>query len=101
MFGWRTFKEDKLIEGKEKLYDFYRERGYIDFEIKDVQLVYPTPKTIAIRIIVFEGRPYKVGNVTFTGNKLFPSAAIAMGLKMKVTTSAPSRIFTAHAGTST
>ena len=84
MFGWRTFKQDKLIEGKEKLYDFYREKGYIDFEVKDVQLVYPTPKTIAIRIIIFEGKPYKVGNITFNGNKLFPAADIAQGLKMRV-----------------
>jgi outer membrane protein insertion porin family len=84
MFGWRTFKQDKLIEGKEKLYDFYREKGYIDFEIKDVQLTYPTPKTVAIVITIFEGKPYKVGAVTFTGNKLFAAADLARGLKMRV-----------------
>ena len=75
MFSWITgsgvFKEDQFEEDKEKLAEFYRDKGYIDFEIKDVQFVNPTPQTMIIRFILYEGTQYKVGAVKFTGNKLF------------------------------
>ncbi len=75
MFSWITgsgvFKDDQFEEDKEKLTEFYRDKGYIDFEIKDVQFVNPTPQTMIIRFILYEGTQYKVGSVKFTGNKLF------------------------------
>ena len=84
IFGWRTFKADKLDEGKEKLADFYRERGYIDFEIKDIQLTYPTPKEVVIKIIIFEGKPYKLGAITFKGNTLAAPDGLMRNFKMRV-----------------
>ncbi|MFM2081620.1 MAG: hypothetical protein RL380_311 [Verrucomicrobiota bacterium] len=84
MFGQRTFKADKLIEGKEKLYDFYREQGYIDFEIKDVQLTYPTPTRVLIKIAVSEGKPYKLGAITIKGNTLVSTDELIARFPMKV-----------------
>jgi outer membrane protein insertion porin family len=85
MFSWITssgvFKDEQFDDDKEKLAEFYRNKGYIDFEIKDVQFVHPTPRTLVIRIIVYEGRQYKVGSVKITGNKLFSSAEIAEGIR--------------------
>jgi outer membrane protein insertion porin family len=41
MFSWLTgsgvVKDEQLEDDKEKLADFYREAGYIDFELKDVK----------------------------------------------------------------
>lgn len=83
-FSWITssgvFKEDQFEDDKDKLADFYHSQGYIDFEIKDVQFEHPTPRTLIIRIIVYEGRQYKVGSVKFTGNKIFTDAQIAEGI---------------------
>lgn len=84
LFGWRTFKQDKLIEGQDLLTDFYRENGYIDFEIKDVQQTYPTPTLVVIKINIFEGKPYKFGAVTFKGNKLATAAELQRWFKMRV-----------------
>jgi len=85
MFSWITgsgvFKEDQFDEDKEKLVALYRDKGYIDFEIKDVQFLNPTPKTMIIRFIISEGTQYKVGSVKFTGNKLFSVQDIAAGLR--------------------
>lgn len=84
MFSWLTgsgvYKDDQFEEDKDALADFYREKGYIDFELKDVQKVYPTPKTMIIRMIVYEGKPYTVGSVTFQGNKLFSVRDISTGM---------------------
>jgi outer membrane protein insertion porin family len=85
MFSWATgggvFKDDQFDEDKEKLSEYYRNKGYIDFDIKDVQFEHPTPTTLVIRIILYEGRQYKVGSVKFTGNKLFSNAEIADGIR--------------------
>ncbi|HEX4263387.1 MAG TPA: outer membrane protein assembly factor BamA [Verrucomicrobiae bacterium] len=85
MFSWITgsgvFKDDQFEDDKEKLSDFYHNKGYIDFDIKDIQFEHPTPRTLVIRIIVYEGRQYKVGSIKFTGNKLFSSPEIAEGIR--------------------
>jgi outer membrane protein insertion porin family len=85
MFSWMTgggvFKDEQFEEDKEKIATFYRNKGYIDFDIKDVQFEHPTPTTLVIRIILYEGRQYKVGTVKLTGNKLFSNADIAQGIR--------------------
>ncbi len=87
MFSWLTrsgiFKEDQFEDDKEKLADFYRQAGYIDFEIKDIRITNPTPRTMRIEFVLFEGNPYKVGSVTFKGNKLFTTEQIIAGLKQQ------------------
>ena len=85
MFSWITgngvLKDEQLQEDKEKLTEFYRDKGYIDFEIKDVQFVNPTPRTMILKFIIYEGAQYKVGAVKFSGNKLFSTAEIASGMR--------------------
>ena len=85
MFSWLTgsgfLKDDQLQDDKEKLIEFYRDKGYIDFEIRDVQFVNPTPKTMIVKFVIYEGTRYRVGSVKFTGNKLFSTNDIAGGLR--------------------
>jgi outer membrane protein insertion porin family len=80
MFSWLTgsgvFKQDDFDADKDRLVDFYRNHGYLDFEIKDVKLDHPTPNTMIIRLYVFEGRQYKVGAVTFSGTTLLDTNAV-------------------------
>ncbi|HET7625422.1 MAG TPA: outer membrane protein assembly factor BamA [Verrucomicrobiae bacterium] len=85
MFSWITrsgvFKEDQFQDDKERLAEFYRSKGYIDFELKDVKFDYPTPRKMVIRLIIYEGRQYKVGSVKFTGNSTFSTAEIIQGMR--------------------
>ncbi|HLP76498.1 MAG TPA: outer membrane protein assembly factor BamA, partial [Candidatus Paceibacterota bacterium] len=84
MFSWITgsgvFKDDQFEDDKERLAEFYRSKGYIDFELKDVQFEYPSGRKMIVHFIVYEGRQYKVGSVKFTGNQLFTTNQIAAGL---------------------
>ncbi len=86
MFSWITgsgyLKDDQFQEDKEKLIEFYRDKGYIDFEIREVQFINPTPKTMIIKFVIYEGQQYKVGAVNFTGNKLFTTNDIATGMRI-------------------
>jgi outer membrane protein insertion porin family len=75
MLSWLTgsgkLKDDQLEEDKERLADFYRSQGYIDFQIQDVQLDYTTPTRLTVRFVLSEGAQYKIGSVTFKGNTVF------------------------------
>ena len=76
MFSWLTdtgrFKDDDFQDDLDKLRDFYREHGYLDVEIPEDKIVfaYPKPDSLVITISVTEGRQYKIGEITITGNKL-------------------------------
>ena len=85
MFSWITgsgvLKDEQFDEDKDKLAEYYRDEGYIDFEIKDVQFVNPDPGHMVIRFLVSEGRQYKVGSIEFKGNQLFSTEEISKGDK--------------------
>ena len=86
MFSWITghgfLKDEELEDDRDRLTQHYHDEGYIDFEIKDIQQINPTPRTLVLRFMVYEGRKYKVGAVKFTGNKLFSTADITKGMRL-------------------
>ncbi|HEV2331237.1 MAG TPA: POTRA domain-containing protein [Verrucomicrobiae bacterium] len=81
MFSWLTrsdlFKQDQFDDDKDALGDFYRNHGYLDFEIKDVQFQNPAPNKMVVKIYVFEGQQYHVGAITLTGATLLSAAAFS------------------------
>lgn len=83
MFSWITgsgvLKDEQFEEDKEKLAEFYRDEGYIDFEIKDIQFDYPNPARMIVRFLVSEGQQYKVGSIEFKGNERFSAEQIIKG----------------------
>jgi outer membrane protein insertion porin family len=87
MFSWLTrsgvYKEDQFEDDKDTLTDFYRNAGYIDFEIKEVKITNPTERTMKIEFVISEGNQYKVGSVSFNGNKLFTTDQIIASLKKR------------------
>ncbi len=76
MFSWLMdsgrFKDDEFQDDLDKLRDYYRERGYLDVEIPEERIVFAYPKTdsLVITIGIIEGRQYKIGEITISGNKL-------------------------------
>ena len=85
MFSWITgsgvFKQEDFDTDRDRLTNYYRDHGYLDFEIKDIKIEHPTPKTMTVKFYVYEGRQYRVGAIKFTGNKVFNAADIKAGLK--------------------
>jgi outer membrane protein insertion porin family len=79
MFSWLTssgrLKDDQFEDDLDKLRDYYREEGFLDVEIPQDKVVfsYPTPAKLVLTIDVREGPQYHVGDVSFSGNKLYPS----------------------------
>lgn len=85
MFSWITgsgyLKDEQFEDDQEKLKEFFRDNGYIDFEIKEVQVVNPTARTMVIRFLVYQGSQYKVGAVKFSGNKLYSLSELTNGVR--------------------
>ena len=73
-------KDDVFDEDLGKLRDYYKEQGYLDIEIAEdkVTFDYPKPDKLVITIRVNEGRLYRLGDTTFTGNKIYPTALLRM-----------------------
>jgi outer membrane protein insertion porin family len=86
MFSWLTgsgvLKADDFEDDKDLLIEYYQNKGYIDFAIKDVKFDYITPKWMIIRIIVSEGQQYKVGTVDIKGNTLFTTNDFIKGVNI-------------------
>ncbi len=82
--GSGVLKDEQFEEDKEKLADFYRSAGYIDFELKDVRFEYETPSKMVMHWVINEGNQYRVGAVNIKGVTLFPTNAILEKLKMNV-----------------
>jgi len=89
MFSWLTgtgrFKDDQFEDDLDKLRDYYREHGYLDVEIppEKVQFNYPKPDRLVLVIQIDEGRQYHVGEVNFTGNKLFDSRLLGRVVRQR------------------
>lgn len=80
--GSGTLKDEQLEDDRDKLADFYRNEGYIDFDIKNIDYNYTGEKKVKLNFQVTEGQQYKVGSVAFQGNKIFSTNQLSQDLKM-------------------
>ena len=65
------FKEDQFHTDLDNLRTYYNSKGYIDMSIKDVKFVRDAKGRMQVTIYVFEGIPYTVGKIDFTGNTIY------------------------------
>src|SRR6185369_1162832 len=81
MFSWITstgrVKDEELEDDKDKIAEFYRGEGYIDFDLKDVKQEMLTPSRMILHFVINEGRQYRVGAISFKGATLFSTNDIA------------------------
>jgi outer membrane protein insertion porin family len=82
IFSWLTgsgrFKDDQFEDDLEKLRDYYREQGFLDVDIPQDKVLFNRPSAGNLQIVVNieEGRRYRIGEISFTGNKLFESSLL-------------------------
>ncbi|MDW8307889.1 MAG: outer membrane protein assembly factor BamA [Verrucomicrobiales bacterium] len=85
LFSWITgrgvLKPEELEQDRDRLAEFYRDRGYIDFDIINIETEQISPREMVVRFHIFEGQPYKVGAVTFSGTTLLPTNAVQPDFK--------------------
>jgi outer membrane protein insertion porin family len=76
----QTFERDDYLEGKQNLINFYKKNGHLDFRIKeDTVYVYDHNRRrqgVAINLTIEEGPQYRVRNITWEGNTVYPSEVL-------------------------
>lgn len=83
---WKSakFKRDKFEKDKDLLQKFYQKKGYRDFTVlKDTTILSADRKTIDVVVDVYEGNEYKVRNVIWEGNSVYPSEELDARLDLK------------------
>lgn len=82
--GSGKFQEAEFQEDLERLRIMYLNAGYLDVSIPEsnVSLDYPKPGQLAVTIRVDEGRQYRVGDIRFEGNSIFPTPVLYSSLDL-------------------
>lgn len=79
-----SFDEEKYLEDKDKIIEFYKKEGYIDAVILGDSIWYSDNKTrMFIEIELREGERYYFGSLTWEGNTLFPDEDFRKRVKFK------------------
>jgi outer membrane protein insertion porin family len=87
--GRGTYQETKFEEDAQKVEEYYREKGYIQArlgtpEIKTIEdSEDKETRWVQLRIPVTEGHRYRVGEVTFEGNKVVDTKFLQPLFKLK------------------
>jgi outer membrane protein insertion porin family len=84
-----NFDPEKYKEDKELIINYYKKNGYLDAEIISDSLVYfNNNKDLSILLNVYEGPQYRIRNITWEGNTVYPDEALTERLEF-----APGDIF--------
>ena len=87
--GGGTYKESMYEEDAARVVEFYRNEGYPQARVgnPEVKTLEDTKdgktRWVQLRIPVTEGRRYRMGELAFEGNKLFPSDALRTLFKVE------------------
>ncbi|HEY4612912.1 MAG TPA: POTRA domain-containing protein, partial [Bacteroidota bacterium] len=78
------FDKKKYEEDKQLILKYYKKNGYRDAEILADSISYsPDKKYLAAAIYLFEGPQYKVRNLVWEGNTVYPDEALSARLGFK------------------
>lgn len=83
-----AFEEAKLEQDKQKIIDYYQNRGYADAQIIDIRRDIKTNNEknrdeLTLTIVISEGSQYNYGGLTITGNKVFDTDVLLNCVKLK------------------
>ncbi|HCY75656.1 MAG TPA: outer membrane protein assembly factor BamA [Ignavibacteriales bacterium] len=76
-WGGGKFDPKKYLKDKESIVKFYKKNGYRDAEILSDSLIYSNDKKdLKIVMDVYEGPQYKLRNVNWEGNTVYPAEVL-------------------------
>jgi outer membrane protein insertion porin family len=83
---WRSakFEKDKYITDKEKIIKYYKKNGYLDADITSDSIWYDQSKHyMTIQLNVNEGNQYRIRNIAWEGNTIYPATLLSQRLDFK------------------
>ncbi len=78
------YAKEKLVGDLDALNAYYRDRGYLNFEIVSTQVsLTPDKQGVYITVSVNEGDQYQIGTVNVTGNAKLSQAQVTEAIKLQ------------------
>ncbi len=77
------YQAEQFEEDLRRLQEFYQNNGYIDMQVRDVELETYGEDRLRVKITVFEGIRYEVGSVQVRDNTIFDTETIMSAMSMK------------------
>lgn len=75
---------NELQNDRLRLRELYWNKGYLDFKTDEPEIIeQEDPEWVNIKIKLYEGEPYKIGEITVVGNKEYTTEEIMAQIKMK------------------
>ena len=82
-FSSKKFNEKEYINDKKLVLSAFNEAGYRDARLVRDSVYYIEPKKLGIDLVFEEGDKYYFGDITWTGNSVYPTEALNEVLKLK------------------
>ncbi len=82
-FSSKKFNEKEYINDKKAVISAFNEAGYRDARLVRDSVYYIEPKKLAIDLVFEEGDKYYFGDISWTGNSVYPSEALNEVLQLK------------------
>ncbi|MCB4790741.1 MAG: outer membrane protein assembly factor BamA [Elusimicrobia bacterium] len=80
----KVFKEENLKNDIDAIKEFYKNNGYIQIQVDEPKITYNKERTqMFISMNISEGKKYKVGNISFSGNIVFTDSQIKKDVTLK------------------
>ncbi len=79
------FDPAEINNDKARLRELYLNKGYLDFKVEDVAVTPQPgdPEYVDIKYKLYEGEPYKVGDISIEGNHVFDTEQLLGLIKLK------------------
>ncbi|HAJ57782.1 MAG TPA: outer membrane protein assembly factor BamA [Candidatus Omnitrophica bacterium] len=84
ILGAGFFKEEQFEEDLERVKAFYLKNGYLDIKV-EYRMDYDAKGYLYLRLLIEEGKQYRVGGITIHGNEKFSESEVSGSLKSCVT----------------
>ncbi|MDD5686442.1 MAG: outer membrane protein assembly factor BamA [Elusimicrobia bacterium] len=80
----KVYKEETYEEDVKKVEAFYKDNGFVNVKVLDPGITYDETRTkMFLRVIIDEGKRYKNGKVSFTGNTVFTEKDLLSNFNFK------------------
>ena len=80
----KVFKQDQLTKDLDEITKYYKNNGYQNIKIGDVKQDFNADKTrITLTLPITEGPLFHFGDVTFSGNAIFPADKLRPAIQFK------------------
>ncbi len=78
------YSKEKLVNDLDSLTSFYRDRGFVNFEITSTEVsMTPDKKNIFLTVGIHEGEQYTIGDIKVTGNTGLSNTQLANAIKIQ------------------